>query len=186
MRKFIPIIVIVAIVVIIGGTIASYYNRFVTLKESVTTLWAQVENQLKRRNDLIPNLIESTKGYMGHEKEVFKHVADARSKLAGAGTLQGKVKAAGALDGAFGRLLAIFERYPDLKANESFARLMDELSGTENRISVERKRYNDGVRNYNVVIKRFPGKVFAGWFNFESAPYFEAPEEEQKVPEVKF
>lgn len=186
MRKFIPIIVVVVVIAMIAGLIAGYYNRFVTLKESVKEKWAQVENQLKRRNDLIPNLVESTKGYMGHEKEVFEHIADARAKLAGATTLQDKVKSAGELEGAFARLLAVFENYPQLKANENFARLMDELAGTENRISVERKRYNDEVKSYNTIIKRFPGKFFAGLFNFEEAPYFETAPEEEKVPEVKF
>jgi LemA protein len=123
---------------------------------------------------------------MGHEKEIFTHIADARTKLAGARDLKGKVDAARELDGAFARLLAVVENYPNLKANETFQRLMDELSGTENRIAVERMRYNERVREYNITIKRFPGNVFASWFKRKEAPYFKAKKKEKKVPEVKF
>src|SRR5579864_5693644 len=125
------------------------YNRMVAMRERNAAAWAQVENQLQRRNDLIPNLVEVTKGYATHEREIFEQVADARAKLLSAGSRDDKIDAANEMSGALGRLLAIAERYPDLKANEQFARLSDELAGTENRIAVERMRYNDAVRDYN-------------------------------------
>ena len=178
--------VIVFIILIIVGTFISYYNRFVSQYETVNAAWAQVENQLKRRNDLIPNLVNTVKGYMTHEKEVFENIADARSKLAGATTIKDKIEANQQLGGALSRLLAIAENYPILRAVESFNKLMDELSGTENRIAVERKRYNEYVRIYNMSIKRFPGNFFAGLYKRGEATYFEVPEAEQKVPEVKF
>ena len=187
MRKGVIIGIIIGVIVLICiGTTVSYYNRFVSQWEGIEGQWAQVENQLKRRTDLIPNLVNTVKGYMAHEKEVFKHIADARAKLAGAGTIPEKIKAHQGLGDALGRLLMIVERYPVLKANESFNRLMDELSGTENRIAVERMRYNEMVKMYNMSIKRFPGKIFAGWFNREQATYFEVPEEEKAVPKVEF
>ncbi|MEW6095759.1 MAG: LemA family protein [bacterium] len=178
--------VIILMLMTTVGWIFSYYNRMVIAKESITSAWAQVENQLQRRNDLIPNLVSSTKGYMKHEKEVFTHIADARAKLAGANTIPEKIKAYTGLESALGRLLVIIERYPDLKANQTFIRLMDELSGTENRIAVERRRYNEAVRIYNMIIKRIPGRFFANIFNFEEATYFEAPEAAKEVPKVEF
>src|SRR5947207_14950013 len=132
------------------------YNEMVAMRERIEAAWAQVENQLQRRNDLIPNLIEVTKGYAAHEKEIFERVADARAKLMSAGSRDEKIDAAGELSGALGRLLAIAERHPDLKANQQFARLSDELAGTENRIAVERMGYNEAVRAYNSFIKSFP------------------------------
>src|SRR6266446_6719306 len=162
------------------------YNRIVALREQIDAAWAQVENQLQRRNDLIPNLIEVTRGYATHEKQIFERVADARAKLMAAGSRDEKIDAASELGGALGRLLAIAERYPDLKANQQFARLSDELAGTENRIAVERMRYNDAVRAYNSAIKSFPAVVYARAFGFEPQKYFEAPAEAQKVPKVDF
>ncbi len=185
-KNIIIILIIIAIVAVVVGTVISYYNRFVSQSEKIDVAWAQVENQLKRRNDLIPNLVSTVKGYMGHEKEVFTHIADSRAKLAGAKTIPEKIKAHQELGGALGRLLVIVERYPDLKANQSFNKLMDELSGTENRIAVERMRYNERVKDYNMSIKRFPGKVFASMFNRLPATYFETPEEEKEVPRVEF
>src|SRR5437879_10042598 len=132
------------------------YNEMVAMRERIEAAWAQVENQLQRRNDLIPNLIEVTRGYAAHEKGIFERVADARAKLMAAGSRDEKIDAAGELGGALGRLLAIAERYPDLKANQQFARLSDELAGTENRIAVERMRYNEAVRADNSAIKSFP------------------------------
>jgi LemA protein len=178
--------IIVLVLLLTAGWVFSHYNRMVTAKESITSSWAQVENQLQRRNDLIPNLVSSTKGYMKHEKEIFIHIADARAKLAQAKTIPEKIKAHMGLETALGRLLVIVERYPDLKANQTFIRLMDELSGTENRIAVERRRYNEAVRNYNMIIKRIPGRFFAGIFGFEEATYFEAPKEAKEVPKVEF
>ena len=162
------------------------YNRMVTMKETIESSWAQVQNQLKRRNDLIPNLVEVTKGYAAHEKEIFEAVANARSRLLAAGTRDDKIDAATALDGAIGRLLAISERYPDLKANTQFAKLSDELSGTENRIAVERKRYNDTVQEYNTYVKRLPQALYARFIGFGPEKYFEVPESAQQVPKVDF
>lgn len=162
------------------------YNRLVGMRESVDAAWAQVENQLQRRNDLIPNLVQVTKGYAEHEKGIFEAVADARSRLLGAGSRDDKIDAANALQGALGRLLAIAERYPDLKANTQFAKLSDELAGTENRIAVERMRFNDAVRAYNTSQKTFPTVIWAGWLGFSPQKYFEAPPEATQVPKVDF
>jgi LemA protein len=162
------------------------YNRLVGMREDVDAAWAQVENQLQRRNDLIPNLVEVTKGYAAHEKEIFEAVANARSRLLAAGTRDDKIDAATALDGAIGRLLAISERYPDLKANTQFAKLSDELAGTENRIAVERMRFNDAVRAYNTSQRTFPTSLWASWFGFAPAKYFEAPPDAKQVPKVDF
>src|SRR5213594_4359153 len=162
------------------------YNSMVAMRERIEASWAQVENQLQRRNDLIPNLVEVTRGYAAHEKEIFERVADARAKLMSAGSRDEKIDAAGELSGALGRLLAIAERYPDLKANQQFARLSDELAGTENRIAVERMRYNEAVRAYNSFIKSFPTVLYANAFGFRPQKYFEAPAEAKKVPKVDF
>jgi LemA protein len=162
------------------------YNRLVGMREGVDAAWAQVENQLQRRNDLIPNLVEVTKGYAAHEKEIFEAVANARSRLLAAGTRDEKIDAAAGLEGALGRLLAIAERYPDLKANTQFAKLSDELAGTENRIAVERMRYNDAVRAYNTAQRTFPTSLWAGWLGFAPAKYFEAPPGAKEVPKVDF
>ena len=162
------------------------YNRMVAMREQIEAAWAQVENQLQRRNDLIPNLVEVTRGYATHEREVFERIADARAKLLAGGSREDKINAANEMTGALGRLLAIAERYPDLKANQQFARLSDELAGTENRIAVERMRYNDAVRDYNQYIKSFPNMLYAGYFGFKQEKYFEAPPEAQKVPKVDF
>jgi len=162
------------------------YNRIIGMKESVDAAWAQVENQLQRRNDLIPNLVEVTKGYASHEREVFERIAEARGRLIGSGSREEKIAAANDLTGALGRLLAIAERYPDLKANEQFGRLSDELAGTENRIAVERMRYNEAVRTFNAYVKSFPAVLYAGTLGFGAQKYFEAPEEAQKVPKVDF
>src|SRR5437660_7067044 len=137
------------------------YNRIVALREQIDAAWAQVENQLQRRNDLIPNLVEVTRGYATHEREVFERIADARARLLAGGSREDKSAAANEMTGALGRLLAIAEQYPDLKANQQFARLSDELAGTENRIAVERMRYNDAVREYNAYIKSFPTALYA-------------------------
>src|SRR5213083_1491718 len=162
------------------------YNRIVALREQIDAAWAQVENQLQRRNDLIPNLIEVMRGYAMHEKQIFERVADARAKLMAAGSRDEQMDGAGELGGGIGRLLAIAERYPDLKANQQFGRLSDELAGTENRIAVERMRYNDAVRAYNSFIKSFPTMLYADAFGFRPQKYFEAPEEAKKVPKVDF
>jgi LemA protein len=162
------------------------YNRLVGMKEGVDAAWAQVENQLQRRSDLIPNLVEVTKGYAAHEKEIFEAVANARARLLAAGTRDEKIDAATAVQSALGRLLAIAERYPDLKANTQFAKLSDELAGTENRIAVERQRFNDAVRAYNTAQKRFPTLLWASWLGFTPEKYFEAPEAAKTAPQVDF
>ena len=173
-------------VILIGGYIWVTYNRLVKQDEAVKALWAQVETQLQRRSDLIPNLVEVVKGYAKHEKEIFENVAQARAKLAGARTVDEKIAAANELSGVLGRLLAIAENYPNLKANESFNKLMDELAGTENRIAVERKRYNEGVLRFNQLIRKFPVNLIAQSFDFQKGVYFEAPESKQEVPKVEF
>jgi LemA protein len=162
------------------------YNSMVSMKEAVNAAWSQVENQLQRRNDLIPNLVETTKGYAAHEKEIFENVANARSKLIGAGTRDEKIDAANGVSSALSRLLALSERYPDLKADKQFARLSDELAGTENRIATERRRYNEIVQEYNTYIQKFPTVFMARTFGFQPEKYFEAPEAAKQVPQVKF
>lgn len=162
------------------------YNSLVTLDEGVKAAWAQVENQLQRRYDLIPNYVETVKGYAAHEKEVFVKVTEARSRVAGANTIDNKIQANNELSSALSRLLVVVERYPELKANTNFIRLQDELAGTENRIAVERRRYNETVKVYNIKIRRFPTNMIAGMFGFEKATFFEVPKERQEAPKVKF
>jgi len=162
------------------------YNRFVSQEEAIKAQWAQVENQLQRRNDLIPNLVETVKGYASHEQEVFQSVADSRARLAGAASPSETIEAANAQSSALARLLAVVENYPQLKANEQFNRLMDELSGTENRIAVERMRYNERVQAYNTARRQFPSNITAGVFGFEEYPFFEVPDAAKQVPKVSF
>jgi LemA protein len=162
------------------------YNTMVSMKEAVDSAWAQVMNQLQRRNDLIPNLVETTKGYAQHEESVYKDIADSRSRLLAAKSPEETIQAANQQTAALGRLLAVVENYPQLKANEQFNRLMDELSGTENRIATERMRYNERVQEYNASTRRFPGNVTAKMFGFKQYPYFEAPKDAQSVPKVSF
>jgi LemA protein len=162
------------------------YNRFVSQEEAVKAQWAQVQNQLQRRNDLIPNLVETVKGYASHEKEVFQQIAESRAKLAGAQTPADTIAAANQQSAALARLLLIVENYPNLKANEQFNRLSDELAGTENRIAVERMRYNERVQEYNTSRRQFPGVITAKIFDFQDYPLFEAPASAQQVPKVSF
>ena len=162
------------------------YNKFTTQEEAIKAQWAQVQNQLQRRNDLIPNLVETVKGYATHEESVFKDIADSRAKLAGAKTPEETIQAANQQSAALARLLVIVENYPNLKANEQFNRLMDELAGTENRIAVERMRYNDRLQEYNTARRRFPGNITAKMFGFKEYPYFEAPPAAQTAPKVDF
>jgi LemA protein len=178
--------IVLAIAVLTVALSGCGYNQMVTMKEAVDSAWAQVQNQLQRRNDLIPNLVEVTKGYAGHEKEIFESVANARGRLIGAGTRDEQIEAANQLTGALGRLLAIAEQYPQLKADQQFARLSDELAGTENRIAVERKRYNDTVQVYNTYIKQIPQNLYARLFGFGEQEYFEVPASAQQVPKVDF
>lgn len=179
--------IFVVVILMIAGSIASSYNRLVTLNENINNSWAQVQNVMQRRADLIPNLVSTVKGYAKHEKAIFDHIADARAKLAGATTPKGKFAANDELDGALSRLLMVVENYPNLKADKSFNRLMDELAGTENRIAVERRRYNDAVMAYNVAVKSFPTNIIAGFLGYTPKEvYFKATENAQKVPQVKF
>ncbi|MFA6129751.1 MAG: LemA family protein [Candidatus Omnitrophota bacterium] len=185
MKKILLGLVVAAIFIII--TFIGSYNSIVSKHEIITAKWAQVNNQLQRRNDLIPNLVNTVKGYAAHEKNVFEEVTNARSQWAKAGSLEEKVKAASEVDTALSRLLLVVENYPDLKANETFLKLMDELSGSENRIVVERMRYNDAVRDYNVTVRMFPGNFIAQIFGYKAAnEYFAAEEKAKTVPEVKF
>jgi LemA protein len=174
--------------VLIAATLLSgcSYNRFVSQEEAVKAQWAQVQNQLQRRNDLIPNLVETVKGYASHEKEVFQQIAESRAKLSGAQTPADAIAAANQQSAALARLLVIAEAYPNLKANEQFNRLSDELAGTENRIAVERMRYNERVQEYNTSRRQFPGVVTAKIFSFKDYPLFEAPPAAQQVPKVSF
>jgi LemA protein len=184
------VLIVVGILILIILIPLSYlrgtYNTLVTMDEGVKAAWAQVENQLQRRYDLIPNLVETVKGYAAHEKEVFIKVTEARSKVAGAKSIGDKIQANNTLSSALARLLVVVERYPDLKANTNFIRLQDELAGTENRISVERRRFNETVRIYNTKIRSFPTNIIAGMFGFEKATFFEVPKERQEAPKVKF
>jgi LemA protein len=178
--------IIILIIVIPYSYIKGTYNSLVTMDESVKGAWAQVENQLQRRYDLIPNYVETVKGYAAHEKEVFVKVTEARSKVAGAGSINEKIQANNQLSSALSRLLVVVERYPELKANTNFIRLQDELAGTENRIAVERRRFNETVKVYNIKIRTFPTNIMAGMFGFEKATFFKVPKERQEAPKVKF
>jgi LemA protein len=162
------------------------YNSFVKQEEAIKAQWAQVENQLQRRNDLIPNLVETVKGYAQHEEGVFKEIADARSQLLNAKSPEESITAANRQTSALGRLLAVVENYPNLKANEQFNRLMDELSGTENRLAVERMRYNERVQEYDTSRRQFPANLTAKVFGFKEYPFFAAPAEAKQVPKVDF
>jgi LemA protein len=162
------------------------YNTFVGQEESIKTQWAQVENQLQRRNDLIPNLVETTKGIAQQEQDVFGRIAESRAKMAGATTPEQRIAAANEQSSALARLLVVVENYPQLRSSESFNRLMDELSGTENRIAVERMRYNERVQEYNTLRRRFPSNVTASIFGFTEHPLFDAPTAAEQVPKVNF
>ena len=162
------------------------YNRFVSQEEQIKGQWAQVENQLQRRNDLIPNLVETVKGYAAHEEGVYKDIAESRSRLLSAKSPEETIQAANQQTSALGRLLVIAENYPQLRANEQFNRLMDELAGTENRLAVERQRYNERVQEYNTSRRQFPANITAKLFSFKDYPFFEAPPAATAVPRVNF
>ena len=162
------------------------YNRFTGQEEALKTTLAEVQNQLQRRNDLIPNLVETVKGYASQERDIFIAIADSRARMMNAKTPDEQIEAANAQTSALARLLAVVENYPQLKSNETFQRLMDELAGTENRIAVARQRYNDAARAYNTLRRSFPSNVTAKMFGFKEYKYFEAPPEAQKLPKVDF
>ena len=181
------VLAVLAILILgVGGCLVGNYNRLVTAKEAVDQKWAQVDNQLQRRNDLIGSLVETVKGTAIQEQEVFGKIAEARAQLAGARTPEQSIAAGQAMDGALGRLLVVVENYPQLKSNEAFLQLMDELAGTENRLSTERMRYNQEVQGYNVLVKRFPMNLFATAFNYKEAPYYQIPESARQAPKVDF
>ena len=188
-------IILIAAIAAVAMWAISAYNGMVKMDESVSTAWSNVENQYQRRADLIPNLVNTVKGYAAHEKETFEAVVSARSKATQMTVdadnltpekLQEYLKAQGEIGAALGRLLAITENYPELKANENFKELQAQLEGTENRISVERRNFNEVARSYNTAIRTFPKSLLAGMFGFEKRPYFEAEEGANKAPEVKF
>lgn len=180
-------------IVVVGGVIVlalllivSKYNQLVKGEENIEASWAQVDNQLQRRFDLIPNLLESTKGYMAHEEQLFTDIANARTEYGGASTVQEQAESSNELTSALNRLLVVVENYPDLKANEQFTQLMDELAGTENRLAVARQDYNQEVRSFNNNVRTFPGNVIAGGLGFEKQVYFEAIEGVETTPTVDF
>ena len=185
-KGLIGIGIVFAVIVIFGLMLMSSYNGFVNAEENVDQSYAQIENQLQRRLDLIPNLVNTVKGYASHEKEVIASISDARARLAGANTPQEQATANTELSGALSRLLVVVENYPNLKANEQFTQLMDELAGTENRISVARKDYNDQVATFNKKIKRFPGAIIAGMTGFDKKEYFKADPKAGEAPKVDF
>jgi LemA protein len=181
------VVIALVLLVVVGGSYVSSKNQMVALNETVKSNWSEVDVNLQRRSDLIPNLVATVQGYAAHEETVFGDIANARAALLGAKTPQDKIAANGQLDGALGRLLAIVENYPKLQANEGFLKLQDELAGTENRIAVSRKRYNDSLQAYNTYIAQFPNSIFAGWAGFKrNDAYFEASEASRAVPKVTF
>ena len=175
-----------AVIVIVAAWGGFVYNRLVTLNEAVPAAWSQVENVLQRRFDLIPNLVRTVRGYMKHERELLTEITRLRSQWGAARTTTARVEAANGLEGALARLMVLVERYPDLKANEGFLRLQDELAGTENRIAVERMRYNETVRSYNVLVQRFPSNMLAAAFGFKKSEYFKMQAEAAGAPKVEF
>ncbi|HET7224184.1 MAG TPA: LemA family protein [Candidatus Eisenbacteria bacterium] len=190
----IAVAVVAVLLLAVGGCLVGNYNQLVNGREAVNQLWSQVDNQLQRRNDLIGNLVETVKGTATQEQVVFGQIASARAAMAGARVAAGGatgptpqgVAASQAMDTAIGRLLVVVENYPQLRSNEAFVQLMDELAGTENRLAVARQRYNEQVQTFNVLVKRFPGNVYAGVFGFKEAPYYQVPEAAKQVPKVDF
>jgi LemA protein len=176
-------IAIIAVTVSVSGC---SYNKFSTQEEAINAQWAEVQNQLQRRTDLIPNLVNTVKGYAAHEASVFQAIADARSRLLAAKSPEETIQAANQQTSALGRLLAVVENYPQLKADAQFTRLMDELSGTENRLTVARMRYNESVQAYNTQRRKFPSNVTAKMFGFKEHPYWEVPPEAKQAPKVDF
>ena len=183
MRKSIQAAVIAIVAFTVSGC---SYNKFTTQEEAIKGAYGEVQNQIQRRNDLVPNLVETVKGYASHEEGIFKEIADSRAKLAGAKTPAESIEAANQQSAALARLLVVVENYPNLKANEQFNRLTDELSSTENRLSVARMRYNEKIQEYNTTRRRFPSNVTAKVFGFKEYPYYEAPASSQAAPKVDF
>jgi LemA protein len=186
MGCIIAIGIVVIIVIAVAGWLIGTYNSLVTKTQEVDAQWGQVETQYQRRFDLIPNLVNSVKGLMAQEKAIFDKIAEARTKYGSAGTVNEKAAAAGEVETALGRLLAIIENYPDIKSSTAVVGLMDELAGTENRISTERRRYNELVRDYNTAIKVFPTNMMAGMFGFSEKAYFTSVSGADVAPKVEF
>jgi len=182
----IAIIVIALLLLGVGGCLVGNYNRLVAGDQNVKNRWAEVNNQLQRRNDLIDNLVQSVKGIASQEQAVFGEIANARAALGGAKTPEQGIEAGRAMDGALSRLLVIVENYPQLKSNEQFTQLMDELAGTENRLAVARMRYNDEAKGFNTMVKQFPTNLYATAFNFKEAPYYPVAESAKAAPKVDF
>jgi LemA protein len=182
----ISILVLVGLVVLFGLWLMGAYNRLVRLRQAVKNAWAQIDVQLKRRHDLIPNLVNTVKGYAAHEKGTLEAVMNARAKATSATIPADRIKAEGELSGALSRLLAVSEAYPDLKANQNFLSLQTELSATEDRIAFSRQSYNSSVMQMNTAVKTFPTVLVAGMFGFGEEPFFEAPAEARQVPRVEF
>lgn len=185
-KSTMTLLIIVVLILLVGGVIFGSYNSLVRQQEDVNSKWSQIDNQLQRRADLIPNLVQTVKGYAKHEQAVFDSVNKAREKLLSANTVQDKANANDALGTALGRLLAISENYPTLKADQNFRQLSDELAGTENRIAVARMEYNNTVQQYNTSIRQFPNIIFAKMFGFAEKQYFKAQAGAQEVPKVDF
>jgi LemA protein len=181
------VVLVLVVALIFGGAYFSSKNKMVALNETIKSNWAQVDVVLQRRSDLIPNLVETVKGFAAQEQTVYDDIAKARAALGGARTPQDKIAANGQLDSALSRLLVVVENYPQLKSNEQFLRLQDELAGTENRIAVERKRYNDSIQAYNIFIGQFPNSIYASWAGFHrNEAYFQAAEGSREAPKVQF
>lgn len=185
-KLLVPVIGLIVLLLVIGSMLIGPYNKLVDLDTEVEKSQAKINTQLQRRLDLIPNLVETVKGYAKHEEKVFKDVSDARAKLAGANTMEEKAEANEQVSSALSRLIAIQENYPELKADTQFTGLRDELAGTENRIAVARNDYNDVVTEYNKVVKRFPGSIVAGLFGFEKKEFFKADSAAKDAPNVDF
>jgi len=178
--------IIVFLFFILIFPIISFYNTAISKREAIRSQFSQIDVVLKRRYDLVPNLIQTVKGVAIQEQEIFLKIAEARTRYGSATTNEEKIKSANEIEGLLSRLLLIVENYPQLRSSESFNKLMDELSGTENRIAVERRRYNEKVREYNMFIKTFPNNILANFFNFKEEPYFEIISVERETPKVNF
>ena len=186
-KGFLVLVAVVGVVAVAALSVIGARNGLVAADENVANAWSQVENVMQRRADLIPNLVETVKGYAKQEKDVFISVAEARAKLAGATTIPQKIDANRQIDGALSRLLVVVERYPELKSNQNFQSLQDELAGTENRIAVERMRFNEAVKDYNIRVRSFPSNIAASLFGFQKKDiYFEASEGAKAAPKVQF
>jgi LemA protein len=182
----IAVAVVAVLLLAVGGCLVGAYNNLVTADQGVKSRFAEVDNQLQRRNDLIGNLVETVKGVATQEQVVFGEIANARAALGGARTPSQTIEAGRAMDSALSRLLVVVENYPQLKSNDQFQQLMDEIAGTENRLAVARQRYNNEVQTFNTLVKRFPTNVYASMFHFEPAPYYQVPEAAKAVPKVDF